>query len=80
MTITNSRDIENGGSKGIQDLEEPFLEHTNKVVDSEDEETNKASLSVGMVLFSTCVAVCGSFEFGSCVSFHTHTHTTRLEM
>lgn len=69
MTITNSRDIENGGSDGIQDLEEPFIEQTTKVVDSEDEETNKASLSVGMVLFSTCVSVCGSFEFGSCVGY-----------
>ena len=85
MAITNTRDIENCASKGPQDLEEPFIEHTNKVVViSEDEETSETNVSVGMVLFSTCVAVCGSFEFGSCVSIHisnprAHTHT-RLEI
>ncbi|KAL1807357.1 hypothetical protein ACET3Z_024347 [Daucus carota] len=70
MAITNTRDIENCASKGPQDLEEPFIEHTNKVVViSEDEETSETNVSVGMVLFSTCVAVCGSFEFGSCVGY-----------
>lgn len=45
-----------------KDLEKPFVENA-KIVDCENEDG-----SIWMVLLSTCVAVCGSFEFGSCVS------------
>lgn len=64
MAIDECKDIENG----LENLEQPFLENA-KIVDSEDEELiSKENGSIGMVLLSTCVAVCGSFEFGSCVS------------
>lgn len=58
MAIDECKDIENG-------LEKPFLENA-KIVDSEYEQNQDGSIR--MVLLSTFVAVCGSFEFGSCVS------------
>ncbi|XP_009603614.1 sugar transporter ERD6-like 16 [Nicotiana tabacum] len=65
MAIDECKDIENG----LENLEQPFLENA-KIVDSEDEELiSKENGSIGMVLLSTCVAVCGSFEFGSCVGY-----------
>lgn len=36
--------------------------------DARESLISKGKESVSMVLFSTFVAVCGSFEFGSCVS------------
>lgn len=58
MAIEHVKDIENGDyNKGVGDLEQPFLEWR-----------EGSSGSLGVVLFSTFVAVCGSFEFGSCVS------------
>lgn len=68
MAADQCKDIEKGMVKGAGDeLEVPFLQDYSKpIVDSEDEEESNGS--VFMVVFSTCVAVCGSFEFGSCVS------------
>lgn len=57
--------IENDGNNGLEDLEQPFLE-AKTAVHSDDEKT--ASGAIWVVLFSTLVSVCGSFEFGSCVS------------
>lgn len=34
-----------------------------------EENDGKSCGSIGMVLLSTAVSVCGSFEFGTCVSF-----------
>lgn len=69
------KDIENGERKtGIEDLEEPFIDQHKKVEESDEEdheycsETSGEKGSIAMVLLSTAVAVCGSFEFGSCVS------------
>lgn len=71
MAIGKYRDVENGGIDSSQNLEEPFLRHQ-KIVACEDEDSDVSSNvengSVWMVLLSTFVAVCGSFEFGSCVS------------
>lgn len=65
MAIEHVKDIENGGNEGLKDLEQPFLE--SKIVEeSHDKEANNGAF--GVVLFSTLVSVCGSFEFGSCVS------------
>ncbi|RAL54349.1 hypothetical protein DM860_001477 [Cuscuta australis] len=80
---TADKDIENGGagvwSKGTtttgvgDELEVPFLLQSSKIIIDEEEEkeiieeNNKGS--VWMVIVSTCVAVCGSFEFGSCVGY-----------
>ncbi|KAK2995548.1 hypothetical protein RJ640_014945, partial [Escallonia rubra] len=61
------KDVEGGENKGLEDLEVPFLQDA-KVVDSDDG-ASKGSESIGMVLLCTFVAVCGSFEFGSCVGY-----------
>ncbi|TMW94357.1 hypothetical protein EJD97_010395 [Solanum chilense] len=52
-----------------KDLEKPFVENA-KIVDCENEDG-----SIWMVLLSTCVAVCGSFEFGSCVGYSAPTQS-----
>ena len=66
MAITEHKDIEKGDKKGLDDLVEPFIDNSPKnVKETEEIEQN---YSIGMVLLSTAVAVCGSLEFGSCVS------------
>ncbi|GFQ07975.1 sugar transporter erd6-like 16 [Phtheirospermum japonicum] len=60
MAIEQYKDIENGPA-----LEKPLIQQA-KQVDSDEE--NVENGSIWMVLLSTCVAVCGSFEFGSCYS------------
>lgn len=62
-------DVENGENKGFEDMREPFIPQK-KVVAHEEDESDESSNrgTMGMVLLSTFVAVCGSFEFGSCVS------------
>jgi MFS transporter, SP family, ERD6-like sugar transporter len=69
MAIGQCKDIENGLENGLEDLEKPFLQPP-KPADSEDDESSRADENgnIAMVLLSTSVAVCGSFEFGSCVS------------
>ncbi|KAL3505807.1 hypothetical protein ACH5RR_031189 [Cinchona calisaya] len=77
MAIERCKDIENGiGHNGIDDLEKPFIQHT-KIVESEEDlsETTEENGSIAMVLLSTCVAVCGSFEFGSCVGYSAPTQS-----
>ncbi|KAL8524873.1 hypothetical protein ACS0TY_014477 [Phlomoides rotata] len=69
MTIDQHKDIENGHDE----LEKPFLPKA-KRVDSDDENG-----SIRMVLLSTCVAVCGSFEFGSCVGYSSPTQSAIRE-
>ncbi|XP_052189605.1 sugar transporter ERD6-like 16 [Diospyros lotus] len=81
MAIEQFQDIENGeNSIGLEDLEEPFIE-AKKIADSEGEESEitEDNGSIGMVLFSTAVAVCGSFEFGSCVGFSAPTQAALRE-
>jgi SP family sugar porter-like MFS transporter len=58
--MATSKDFENG--KGT-DVLEPLVKKNEleEQLESNDDE-------LWMVLFSTLVAVCGSFEFGSCVS------------
>lgn len=64
MAIEHVKDIENGGKKGLEDLEQPFLEFK-----------EGTSGSVRVVLLSTFVSVCGSFEFGSCVGYSAPTQS-----
>ncbi|XP_073027668.1 sugar transporter ERD6-like 16 isoform X4 [Primulina eburnea] len=54
-------------NEGRRDLEKPFIRNQ-KCVDREEETVNRGleNGSIWMVLLSTSVAVCGSFEFGSC--------------
>lgn len=70
MSIEQLRDAENG----TEDMKNPLLlkkdqEKLRHYEDSDTEQTKDHNNgSIAMVLFSTFVAVCGSFEFGSCVS------------
>lgn len=70
MAIGQVKDAESSDEiDGLEDLEQPFIQQDNIV--SHKDNKNVEGGSIGMVLLSTCVAVCGSFEFGSCVSiFH----------
>lgn len=76
MAIEQVKDIENGG-----DLEKPLIKATNntRIYNCEDEESEVETSegSISMVLISTAVAVCGSFEFGSCVGYSS---TTQAEI
>lgn len=65
MAIREIKDEERGEivHKVEEGLGKPFLTHQD---DEKESENNESYL---MVLFSSFVAVCGSFEFGSCVSF-----------
>ncbi|KAA8527512.1 hypothetical protein F0562_034773 [Nyssa sinensis] len=80
MAIDQYKDIENGDSNGLEDLEKPFIEHK-KVDEHEDVEANNSDEggSIGIVLLSTFVAVCGSFEFGSCVGYSAPTQSAIRE-
>lgn len=72
MAIGQFKDVENGEIvNGLEGLEKPFIQEEGKVVsyeDDDDESNETSGGSLWMVLLSTFVAVCGSFEFGSCVS------------
>jgi SP family sugar porter-like MFS transporter len=68
MTIGERMDVENGEVNGLEDLQEPFIQQDKKVSNESDHHKGVESGSIGTVLLSTFVAVCGSFEFGSCVS------------
>lgn len=76
MAIEQYNDIANGDQEhtivtnGLVDIESPLLIQHKKVGESEEDDSGKGGEegSIGMVLLSTAVAVCGSFEFGSCVS------------
>ena len=68
MTIGERIDVENGEVNGLEDLQEPFIQQDKKVPNESHHHKSVESGSIGTVLLSTFVAVCGSFEFGSCVS------------
>ncbi|XP_027164934.1 sugar transporter ERD6-like 16 isoform X1 [Coffea eugenioides] len=82
MATDQFKDIENGISHNniLEDLEKPFIQN-GKMVVSEDSssEADKENGSIAMVLLSTCVAVCGSFEFGSCVGYSAPTQSAIRE-
>jgi len=63
--------VDNGEANWIQGLQDPFIQHGKDAAAAcKDVESNTIveKGSIGMVLFSTFVAVCGSFSFGTCVS------------
>ncbi|XP_047317095.1 sugar transporter ERD6-like 16 [Impatiens glandulifera] len=87
--VEQINDLENGFNHS-QDLEKPLIndhhhqqqQPKKKVIisytegeeiSSEDEDNNGSS--IGMVLLSTAVAVCGSFEFGTCVGYSAPTQS-----
>ncbi|XP_062176447.1 sugar transporter ERD6-like 16 [Alnus glutinosa] len=82
MTIGEVKDVENGEVNGLEDLEEPFIRPENIVSYEYDESKDHKSVpsgSIGIVLLSTFVAVCGSFEFGSCVGYSAPTQSAIRE-
>lgn len=70
MAIDQCKDLEDAQkSNGLQELEKPFLQQAQELESGDD------SASIGMVLLTTAVAVCGSFEFGSCVGYSAPTQS-----
>lgn len=66
--IEQHKNFENGENNGLQALEESLLVSSSDCEGCE-KAVKKSESSLWMVLICTLVAVCGSFEFGSCVSF-----------
>ncbi|XP_021800831.1 sugar transporter ERD6-like 16 [Prunus avium] len=84
MAIGQFRDVENGENSTLEDLEQPLVIKQEKIASYEDkygsdEKSTEKSGSIWMVLLSTCVAVCGSFEFGSCVGYSAPTQSAIRE-
>lgn len=72
MGIEQYKDVESGGEEAnglLQDLQEPFIQQGKHVESECDDHNLVEKKSIAMVLLSTFVAVCGSFAFGTCVSF-----------
>ncbi|KAJ4969040.1 hypothetical protein NE237_015741 [Protea cynaroides] len=73
-------DVENGENEGTKELTEPFITQE-KVAAKDEVESNEISNkgTIGMVVLSTAVAVCGSFAFGSCVGYSAPTQSAIRE-
>ncbi|KAK4283566.1 hypothetical protein QN277_000503 [Acacia crassicarpa] len=71
MTIEQCKDVESGEAiNGLRDLEVPLVVSSVTDVDESDSDHDMVENgSIGMVLFSTFVGVCGSFAFGTCVGY-----------
>lgn len=65
--MASSQDIENESGSMLQ---APFIKNEEK------QQNSSGNDSLLMVLISTFVAIMGSFEFGSCVSFSIYVQTT----
>ena len=61
-------DVESGEATKLQCLQEPFIQPEEAATYKEVGCAENGS--IGMVLLSTLVAVCGSFTFGTCVSIY----------
>ncbi|KAL3577670.1 hypothetical protein D5086_019174 [Populus alba] len=82
MTIKLQGDVEQGEIIGLEDLEKPLILEEKIVVINDNNETDQdqeSAGSIGMVLLCTFVAVCGSFEFGSCVGYSAPTQSAIRE-
>ncbi|KAJ6323522.1 hypothetical protein OIU76_010931 [Salix suchowensis] len=82
MTIRLQGDVERGEVNGLEDLEKPLILEERIVVIDDNHETDQdqeSTGSIGMVLLCTFVAVCGSFEFGSCVGYSAPTQSAIRE-
>ncbi|KAK2646679.1 hypothetical protein Ddye_021874 [Dipteronia dyeriana] len=83
MAIGQYKDVENGGEivNGLEDLEKPFIQQEGEIVGSyhEEDDNDNEKGSLWMVLLCTFVAVCGSFEFGSCVGYSAPTQSAISE-
>ncbi|CAJ2658550.1 sugar transporter ERD6-like 16 isoform X2 [Trifolium pratense] len=73
-------DVESGENNGVQYLHEPFIQQRGDEYFSDeckevDSYKSVGNGSIGMVLLSTFVAVCGSFSFGTCVGYSAPTQS-----
>lgn len=74
MAIGEFKDVESGEINNLEVLEQPLIiSQESKLVDYDDDGSETSGVdnqngSTWMVFLCTFVAVCGSFEFGSCVS------------
>ncbi|CAH2072407.1 unnamed protein product [Thlaspi arvense] len=76
MAIQEIKDVERGDIVNkVEGLGNPLL-MLKSVEDQDDEEEREINESYLMVFFSTFVAVCGSFEFGSCVGYSAPTQSS----
>ncbi|KAE8685503.1 Sugar transporter ERD6-like 7 [Hibiscus syriacus] len=68
-------DVERGSHGVGEEVSIPLLREDNDMADKEDEYSDRMSTiaSLWKVYFSTFVAVCGSFEFGSCAGYSSPT-------
>ncbi|KAG8636651.1 sugar transporter ERD6-like 16 isoform X3 [Manihot esculenta] len=80
MASGQYKDVEQGKINSLEDLETPLI-HEDKIVSykTDDDGTDHETRSIGMVLLSTFVAVCGSFGFGSCVGYSAPTQSAIME-
>ncbi|KAK9161418.1 hypothetical protein Syun_007759 [Stephania yunnanensis] len=69
-------DVEKGESWGADSMKEPLIRNEKIASYEENSARRNDGESIGMVLFSTFVAVCGSFEFGSCVGYSAPTQSS----
>lgn len=53
-------------------INQPLMQEERNLRNEEEGEQISSKRHPWMVYFTTFVAVCGSFEFGSCVSTHFH--------
>lgn len=76
MTIEQCKDVESGEAiNGLRDLEVPLVQSVKDYIESDSDHDNVENGSIGMVLFCTFVAVCGSFAFGTCEPNQKSQHT-----
>ncbi|KAL5701519.1 hypothetical protein ACHQM5_026845 [Ranunculus cassubicifolius] len=68
-----SEDVENGWDRGLDAVKVPLIQNEKTREEKNDEG------SIVMVLLSTLVTVCGSFEFGSCVGYSAPTQSAIRE-
>ncbi|KAF9605282.1 hypothetical protein IFM89_015898, partial [Coptis chinensis] len=73
-----SEDVEKGGNRGLNAVRQPLIERE-KTGAYDSTIRSRSEGSIGMVLLSTLVAVCGSFEFGSCVGYSAPTQSAIRE-
>ncbi|KAL4014852.1 hypothetical protein IC575_027070 [Cucumis melo] len=76
--IEQHKIFENGENNGLQALEESLLVSSSDCEGCE-KAVKKSESSLWMVLICTLVAVCGSFEFGSCVGYSAPTQSVIRE-
>ncbi|KAK4773182.1 hypothetical protein SAY87_028201 [Trapa incisa] len=82
MSVEKYNDIENGEVGGEGDLQKPLLCREGeevKIGSCKDDGSDDHDGSIAMVLLSTSIAVCGSFEFGSCIGYSAPTQSAIRE-